>query len=920
MAGPIKIAVLADTRNALVGFKSVEGAAERTGSKVSKFGGAFRGAFVAAGAAIAAAGVVDGFKATIGAAADMNAAVGATKQIFGDASAQVLKFGDNAASSLGVSKAEALDAAKQFGAFYTAIGFTTKQAASMSTKFTDAAGNLAAFGDSTPTEALEAMTSALRGEYDPLQKYIPTVNAAAVQQKAMELTGKRNAKALTDQEKALALQALVYGSVANKAGKAERAQGGYTQEMSKLKAQLTDIGASIGTAFLPAITKAATWINHTLIPGFKDLSSKYGPQVKSFFTSVGSLASNLKMPSLNLDLSGFSGVVDALKGYFATVQPIVMQVVGTIMSTMHSLQPQVQAIFSSIASIVRDAFTIISAVVNASTSLIKVLWAAFGTYIVSYLRSALSAVVSIVSGVFQILKGIFQVIAGVLTGDWGKAWDGVKNIVNGARGVLIGIFNAIAAAVRLFCNVAKSLLLSTWAAIKAATASAWNAIKSFIGSAVNAVRSAVTSAWNSIRSATSNAFNSVRSTIASGISSAVSTVRAGVTNMVSAFRSIVGGMVSAGANAIRGFINGMSSMLSSVVSKAHEIARSALNAAKSALGIASPSKAFRTIGRFVGLGFIQGLTGTESKIVSTVKSLAAKVESAFPDISTFTGTGKNRHKAVSRNRTGASLLAMVEKQTTALLKLSKRRDGLAARFNAANQQIVDFTKARAEAVTSIASTVASSFKLIDDNGATSILSILSRAKRAVALAQTFSRDLATLKARGLNPKLIEQLANAGPEAAASTAKSLAGATNVQLSTLNAQVAQLGKIGTTAGESVAGALYDAGIKAARGIVAGMAKERKGIETMMLSIAVSMQTAIKTALGIKRPARVKAASLYSATPTLDSALVASATSTARPVTIVNNFNGVVGDPIQTATMIERTFKARMKADGRPIAVTP
>ena len=68
---------------------------------------------VAVGAAVAK---------SIGSASDLDEAVSATRQIFGDASDAVLAFADSAAEAFGQSKQEALDGALVFGTFGKAAG------------------------------------------------------------------------------------------------------------------------------------------------------------------------------------------------------------------------------------------------------------------------------------------------------------------------------------------------------------------------------------------------------------------------------------------------------------------------------------------------------------------------------------------------------------------------------------------------------------------------------------------------------------------------------------------------------------------------------------------------------------------------------------------------------------------------------
>ena len=57
-----------------------------------------------------------------------------------------------------------------------------------------------------------------------------------------------------------------------------------------------------------------------------------------------------------------------------------------------------------------------------------------------------------------------------------------------------------------------------------------------------------------------------------------------------------------------------------------------------------------------------------------------------------------------------------------------------------------------------------------------------------------------------------------------------------------------------GQDSSEALFDAGVEASKGFLAGLTAQRDEIEALMLSIAQSMTTAIRSALGIRSPSRV------------------------------------------------------------------
>lgn len=72
--------------------------------------------------------------------------------------------------------------------------------------------------------------------------------------------------------------------------------------------------------------------------------------------------------------------------------------------------------------------------------------------------------------------------------------------------------------------------------------------------------------------------------------------------------------LTAGTYAISGFIEGITSKIQSAAEAAADLARSALNAAKSALDINSPSKKFAWLGEMSGEGYIQAMHKMVSKV------------------------------------------------------------------------------------------------------------------------------------------------------------------------------------------------------------------------------------------------------------------------------------------------------------------
>jgi hypothetical protein len=129
--------------------------------------------------------VVAGAKRLAEEASDMNETVSKSRTIFGTSSKAIESWASGAAKNLGMSRKAALDGASAFGNLFDQLGFGAKQSTAMSKGFVQMATDAASFNNANPSEVMDAFLSATRGEYDALQRYIPTVSAASIQTYAL---------------------------------------------------------------------------------------------------------------------------------------------------------------------------------------------------------------------------------------------------------------------------------------------------------------------------------------------------------------------------------------------------------------------------------------------------------------------------------------------------------------------------------------------------------------------------------------------------------------------------------------------------------------------------------------------------------------------------------------------------------------
>lgn len=99
--------------------------------------------------------------------------------------------------------------------------------------------------------------------------------------------------------------------------------------------------------------------------------------------------------------------------------------------------------------------------------------------------------------------------------------------------------------------------------------------------------------------------------------------------LASGLESIPGKMASIGGRIVDGIVGGIKSGLGRVADAARSIADSAVQAAKNALGVKSPSRVFRSIGGFVAQGLALGIGDGSGGVASAARALAEATSGGY---------------------------------------------------------------------------------------------------------------------------------------------------------------------------------------------------------------------------------------------------------------------------------------------------
>ena len=177
-----------------------------------------------------------------------------------------------------------------------------------------------------------------------------------------------------------------------------------------------------------------------------------------------------------------------------------------------------------------------------------------GNVVAKVFGSIFGVVSSVITGIIGFLKGVINFIVGVFTGNWEKAWNGIKqmfsSVFDSIKGIaqatwdgIKGVFSSVGTFFTGILNKIKSIFAGVGAWFKGIFTSAWEGIKT----AFSKVTGFFKGIWDSIK----EIFSKVGSVIADAISGAV---KKAVNTVLSLAIKIINGFISA-INLAIGVIN-----------------------------------------------------------------------------------------------------------------------------------------------------------------------------------------------------------------------------------------------------------------------------------------------------------------------------------------------------------------------------
>lgn len=255
MVTRLQLLIDGDATGAKRALDDVGGSVEKTSGKMDKFNGAMKNAALPAAAVLTGLGAIG--KASFDSASALEQSAGAVESVFGTYATQVQQHADQAAQNVGLAKSQYNDLSSVLGAQLQNMGISQDQLAGQTDNLIGLGSDLAATFGGTTSDAVEALSSLMRGERDPIEKYGVSIKAADVEAKKAAmglagLTGEADAAATTQ-----ATLALVTEQTAGAQGAFAREADTAAGQQQRATAEWENAKAALGQGLLPVVSSAA---------------------------------------------------------------------------------------------------------------------------------------------------------------------------------------------------------------------------------------------------------------------------------------------------------------------------------------------------------------------------------------------------------------------------------------------------------------------------------------------------------------------------------------------------------------------------------------------------------------------------------------------------------------------------------------
>ena len=357
--------------------------------------------------------------------------------------------------------------------------------------------------------------------------------------------------------------------------------------MGNLKATIVDTMAAIltdggGMQMITGVINSITAGIQGLVAAFQEggIQAVFSQITLSIQTFLTNLQANMPM-FITAGMEMITGLIQGIIANLPVVITLALQFIQTFATGITTALPQ-----------------LIPAATQAVTTLLQTLQ----SHLPEFLQRGVEILTNLANGIINAIPQLVGQLPQVITAIVSFIVSSLPQIIQSGIQLLVSFANGI-------INAIPQLVGQLPQVISAIVSTIASNLPQILQSGVSIIQSLI------------QGILSLLGSVASAIGQIASTI-------LNKVRELPGQFLSIGSQIIQGLVNGIMSGLSSVVNAIGNVVSSAVNAAKSFLGIASPSKVFAEIGDYTAEGLAVGIRRGTSEAVDAADEMARAVTDA----------------------------------------------------------------------------------------------------------------------------------------------------------------------------------------------------------------------------------------------------------------------------------------------------
>jgi hypothetical protein len=274
-------------------FAGIDGEADKAGKSSGKsFSNAFKGSMAGIAGAFAAVGVGSFVKDAVQGAGDLEQSVGAIESVFKGSSKDMKQWSRTAATNVGLTSNEFNELGTLIGSQLKNGGTAMEDLAPKTKDLIGLGADLSSmFGGSTK-DAVDALSSALKGERDPIEKYGVSLNQAKIDAEAAALGFEKVGGALSAEATQAATMSLIMKQTGDAHGNFAKESDTFAHKQQVMAAQWGDLTTKVGELFLPTFTGLIGFFTDKAMPVIGEVVGGVRAFSEAFKAADGDITSN----------------------------------------------------------------------------------------------------------------------------------------------------------------------------------------------------------------------------------------------------------------------------------------------------------------------------------------------------------------------------------------------------------------------------------------------------------------------------------------------------------------------------------------------------------------------------------------------------------------------------------------------------